>query len=213
MPASSWAASAGSLSSWMALAKRLCAKVITPCGLESPRKNTWGFPSVLWIYFTAPRTTIYSFSSLQIDRDAFLCYHFHHRVLLLDVRGHLVCYAHLRLAHIFQSPGYYTPTSVWKDVLLPPGHMVHPVYSHSGYTGHCTGKAAYSHCFFLVFFLGHLWCSTGCYSSHNLCRTSYRLMETLLVESALWATKTTDIALGLFWLQLAWYSLLVAISL
>lgn len=80
-------------------------------------------------------------SFLQVDRDAFVCHHFHHRVLLLDVRGHLVCYADLRLAHIFQSPGHYAPASVWKDVLLPPGHMVHSVYPHSGYTGHRTGKA------------------------------------------------------------------------
>lgn len=66
---------------------------------------------------------------------------------------------------------------------------------------------------FLLFFLGHFWCCTGCCSSHKLCWTSYRSMETLLVESALLATKTTDTALGLFLLQSAWYSLLVAISL
>lgn len=78
-----------------------------------------------------------------------MCYHLHHCVLLLDVRGHMVCYADLRLAHVFQSPGHYASTPVWKDVLLPPGHMVHSVYPYSGYTGYSRGTAAYLFFFFL----------------------------------------------------------------
>lgn len=150
MPASLWAVSGGSPSSWTALAKRSCVKVTIPCGSESPRKNAWAFLRMSGKYLSASRTVIYSFSSLQVDRDTFMCYHLHHRVLLLDVRGHMVCYADLRLAHVFQSPGHYASTSVWKDVLLPPGHMVHSVYPYSGYTGYSRGTAAYLFLFFCV---------------------------------------------------------------
>lgn len=130
-------------------------------------------------------------------------YHFHHRVLLLDVRRHLVCYAHLCLAHVFQSPGHDAPTSIWKDVLLPPGHMVHPIYSHRGHTGHCTGKTAYSYRFFYIYF----WYYYGMYKL----LTSSRWMEILSVESALLATKTTDIVLDLSWLPSVWCLLSAAI--
>lgn len=191
---------------------RSCAKVTTPCGSESPRKDARAFYSMSLINpWQNPKPRFISFfSSFQINRDAFVRDHFYYCVLLLDVRGHLVRYADLRLAHVLQSTGHDAPTSVWKDVLLPPGHMVHPVYPHSGYTGYCRGTVItyYFYCF-LFFWVVFTKCCDVIISA----KPPHRSTETLSVESALSATKTTDIVLGLFWLRSAWYSLSVVISL
>lgn len=62
-------------------------------------------------------------------------HHLHYRVLLHDVRGHLVCHADLRLAHVLQSSGHHPTAAVWQDVLLPLGYLVHPVRPDCGHLG------------------------------------------------------------------------------
>lgn len=73
---------------------------------------------------------------VQVFRDAVVCHYLHHRVLLLDVRRDLVCHAHLRLAHVLQGPGHHSPAAVWQNLLLPHGHVVHPLRPHCGHPGY-----------------------------------------------------------------------------
>lgn len=75
----------------------------------------------------------------QVFGDAVVRHHLHHRVLLLDVRRDLVCHADLRLAHVLQGPGHYSPATVWQDLLLPHGHVVRPLRPHCGHPGHRWG--------------------------------------------------------------------------
>lgn len=78
-----------------------------------------------------------------------MCDYLRHCVLFANVWSHLVCYAHLCLAHIIQSPGHHLSASVWKNVLFSPGHMVYSFHSDSCYTGHCRGEAALVLSFFV----------------------------------------------------------------
>lgn len=76
----------------------------------------------------------------QLFRDPVVRHHFHHCVLLHDVRGHLVRHADLRLAHLLQSSGHHPTAAVGQNVLLPPGHLVHPICPHRGHLGDRRGK-------------------------------------------------------------------------
>lgn len=66
-------------------------------------------------------------------------HHLHHRLLLLDVRRDLVCHADVRLAHVLQSSGYYSSALVGSNVLLPHGHLVHPLRPHCGHPSYRRG--------------------------------------------------------------------------
>lgn len=66
-----------------------------------------------WDQIVVAVTEISESSSLQVIRNAVLCHHLHHRLLLADVRRDLVCDADLCLAHILQSSGHYSPAAVW----------------------------------------------------------------------------------------------------
>lgn len=79
-------------------------------------------------------------TSPQLFRDPVVRHHFHHCVLLHDVRGHLVRHADLRLAHLVQSSGHHPTAAVGQNVLLPPGHLVHPFCPHRGHLGDRRGK-------------------------------------------------------------------------
>lgn len=82
-------------------------------------------------------------SMSKVHRDTLMCHHLCHRLLLAHVWSYLVCHAHLRLAHVLQGPGHDTPTTDRKDLLLPSGHLVHPICSYCGHIGYCRGITNY----------------------------------------------------------------------
>lgn len=81
-----------------------------------------------------------SVMSWQVFRDTLLCHHLHHRVLLFDVRGDLVCHADLRLAHILQSSWHHPAAAVWQNLLLSHGHLVCSLHPHCGHPGYRWGR-------------------------------------------------------------------------